>query len=62
MTKIEMARVILKDMSELSVYLLTFPTRGPNRLNRQEWTHEDGAKALASSKTKAELQKWIDSL
>jgi hypothetical protein len=60
MTKIEMARAILKPMSEIEVYFLTFPTRGPGRY-KQEWTHEDGAKQLASSRTKAQLKKWIDS-
>jgi hypothetical protein len=42
------------------VYMLTCPTRGPRRYN-QTWTHEDGARQLAATKTKAELQKWADS-
>jgi hypothetical protein len=60
MTKLQLARQILKGMSEQSVYMLTFPNRGPQRY-RQVWTHEDGARQLAATKTKEQLQKWADS-
>lgn len=61
-TKRELAAIILKDMSEESIYFLTFPRSGVRRLAAQEWTRDDGIEQLVRSKSLPELLAWADSI